>query len=369
MKILPFVLILLVFLAANFYIFSRFWQLMPANLIGRVLLVVCGILFVSSIFLYVLLVDSMPVLLTTAIYKIGTSWIFIFLYFLMLFLVLDLLKLTRWLPLHNWLHGNWWGFAGVIGVVFFIMAMGYVRYTHKKRVELTLHIDKQTAGNKPLKIVAVSDIHLGYGIGKKELQKWVELINNEHPDVVLIAGDVIDTSIKPLYHQHMAETFKEIKATYGIYTCLGNHEYISDVSKSIKFLESAGIQVLKDSVALVDDLFYIVGRDDRSNPRRKLLRQLTDSLDRSKPVIVLDHQPYHLEEAEKNQVDFQFSGHTHRGQVWPISWVTDKIYEDSHGYLQKGNTHIYVSSGLGIWGGKFRIGTQSEYVVVNLITR
>ena len=82
--------------------------------------------------------------------------------------------------------------------------------------------------------------------------------------------------------------------------------------------------------------------------------------------LLLDHQPYHLEEAEQNGIDFQFSGHTHHGQVWPVSWITDALYEKAYGSLQKGNTRYYISSGMGIWGGKFRIGTQSEYVVLTI---
>lgn len=131
-------------------------------------------------------------------------------------------------------------------------------------------------------------------------------------------------------------------------------------------MKQAGINMLRDSSVLIDSCFYVVGRDDRSNPNRKPLKELIEPLDKSKFLVVLDHQPYHLEEAEQAGVDLQFSGHTHRGQVWPVSFVTDRIYEVSHGYKKKGNTNIYVSSGIGIWGGKFRIGTQSEYVVIDI---
>ena len=110
----------------------------------------------------------------------------------------------------------------------------------------------------------------------------------------------------------------------------------------------------------------IVGRDDRTNPHRKSLGQIMEGIDRSKYIIELDHQPYHLEEAEQCGVNFEFAGHTHHGQVWPLNWVTDAIYEDAFGPLTKGKTEYYVSSGLGIWGGKFRIGTQSEYVVATI---
>ena len=109
-----------------------------------------------------------------------------------------------------------------------------------------------------------------------------------------------------------------------------------------------------------------MGRDDRTNRRRASLSTLLQNAPKGYYTILMDHQPYHLEEAEQAGVDFQLSGHTHYGQVWPFSWIEDRIYEDAFGPLQKGNTQYYVSSGIGIWGGKFRIGTRSEYVVAEI---
>jgi predicted MPP superfamily phosphohydrolase len=103
------------------------------------------------------------------------------------------------------------------------------------------------------------------------------------------------------------------------------------------------------------------------NRKRKPLANLLNGADKSKYLIVLDHQPYHLEEPTAAGVDFQLSGHTHRGQIWPISWITDAVYEVAFGPYKKGNTRFYVSSGIGIWGGKYRIGTQSEYIVATIL--
>ena len=122
-------------------------------------------------------------------------------------------------------------------------------------------------------------------------------------------------------------------------------------------------------MATFADQLYIIGRDDESNPQRKSLSQLTAGLDRSKPILLLDHQPHHLEQAQQAGIDFQLSGHTHRGQVFPINLIVDRMYERSHGYHRRGHTQYYVSSGIGIWGGKYRIGTQSEYVVIQLSGR
>ena len=117
---------------------------------------------------------------------------------------------------------------------------------------------------------------------------------------------------------------------------------------------------------VIDSALCIIGCDDRTNPNRKELASLAATVDPSLYTIVLVHQPHELEKTEQSKADFQFSGHTHRGQVWPISWITDAIYECSWGEYQRGDTRFYVSSGLGLWGGKFRIGTQSEYVVARL---
>lgn len=108
------------------------------------------------------------------------------------------------------------------------------------------------------------------------------------------------------------------------------------------------------------------GRHALGSEKRCSLKDLTGHLDMRKFTILLDHQPYHLEQAEEAGIDFQLSGHTHYGQMWPINWIEDVIYEKAHGALTKGNTQYYISSGIGIWGAKFRLGTQSEHVVAQL---
>lgn len=110
----------------------------------------------------------------------------------------------------------------------------------------------------------------------------------------------------------------------------------------------------------------MVGRDDRSNHQRKKLTEIVSGLDHKKPIILLDHQPFHLKEAEENGVDLQISGHTHNGQFFPGQFFVKRMYDLGYGYMKKGKTHYYVSSGLGLWGPQFRIGTQSEIVVINL---
>lgn len=369
MKAIIGIVILLLFLAGNYYVFYRTWTVIPTSNIARICLIILAVVLIGSLFTAFFLGESLPIALTSVLYKIGTSWIFIFLYFLIFNLLMDLVRATRLIPkdtLSQYTQDNWLSFALIVGFIGLLMLCGFLKYRIKERVEVPLVVEKQMEGIDSLKIVALSDMHLGYTIGRDELQRWVGLINKENPDIVLIAGDIVDNSIRPVLDADMAQDLRGIKSKYGVYAIMGNHDYMAGVAESAQFMKDSNIKLLRDETILIDSTFYLVGRDDKTNPERKSLDQVMQGVDKSKPVILLDHQPYNLEEAEKNGVDFQFSGHTHRGQVWPLSLVTDMIYEDSYGFLKKGNTNIYVSSGIGIWGGKFRIGTQSEFAVVNI---
>lgn len=376
MSLIVLIIIIVLYLLANFYIFHHIWIAMPPTTVGQVILISFAVVAVASFVVSFMFGDSLPLWLSSMLYKIGTGWFFISIYFLLVMIVKDLFGLAN-----NFLHfmpsdaitrytkDNWVGFAFMVGFIALLMFCGFLKYQWKVRVELPIQLTKTMGDSiqpKPLRIVAMSDLHLGYAIGKKEFESWVEIINKENPDIVLIAGDIIDNSVRPLNEENFAESFKKIKAPLGVYSCLGNHEYISGLKESLDFLDKTGVRVLRDESILIDSSFYLVGRDDRINSKRKALKDLVEGLDKTKPIFVLDHQPYNLEEAEINGVDLQLSGHTHQGQIWPISLVTRMLYEVDHGFLKKGDTNIYVSSGIGLWGGKFRIGTQSEYIVIDI---
>lgn len=340
------------------YLAWHLWCLLPLAAVWKAVIIALG---VGSFLLMFLSVarkfDSLPLGLASACYDIGTSSIFVMLYMFMMFLLLDIGRLVRLVP-KAWLYDNWVT-TGVLGVLLVgIFVYGNIHYNNKVREELTLTTDKPL--QKELKMVMISDMHIGYHNRRSELARWVDLLNAEHADMILVAGDIIDGSMRPLMEERMAEEFRRLNAP--VYACLGNHEYYAGDRDAEQFYRDAGIHLLRDSVAMVNGI-AIIGRDDRTNVGRKSVKELAVG---GAYTILLDHQPYHLERTEAAGVDFQFSGHTHYGQVWPISWITDAIYECDFGAYQRGNTRYYVSSGLGIWGGKFRIGTRSEYVVVTL---
>ncbi len=343
------------------YISWHVWCLLPLSWIWKILIIalIAGSFFVMFSTLR-RSTDQMPLEVASLVYEIGTSSVFILLYVFMLFLLLDLGRLVHLLP-RTLFYNNWWTAGGIVLFIFALFVYGNQHYKHKYREELSLFSEKMFS---PMRIVMVSDLHLGYHNRREELSRWIDMINAEKPDVVLITGDIIDGSIRPLKEERMHEEFRRLKA--DVYACLGNHEYYSGEPGARQFYEDAGIHLLQDSVAVKGEL-CIIGRDDRTNQHRKSLGALMKQADRSKFCVLLDHQPYHLEQAEQQRIDLQLSGHTHHGQVWPISWITENIYECAFGSHKRGHTNYYISSGLGIWGGKFRIGTRSEYVVVNIM--
>ena len=347
-------------LFALVYVAWHMWTILPLAAIWKTLVIVVGVSCFLMLFLSVARkFDSLPLPLAQLSYEIGTSSIIVLLYLVILFLVLDLGRLVHLVP-QSLLYHNWYASAGIFVLLFGIFLYGNFHYYNKVRVPLVLKSSKPLP--KAYKVVMASDLHLGYHNPRKELARWVDMINAEHPDFILIAGDIIDGSMRPLLEERMAEEFHRLQAP--VYACLGNHEFYAGQPEAKQFYRDAGIHLLIDDSAVIDGSIVIIGRDDRTNMRRKPVKDLIDK--KELYSIVLDHQPYNLDRTEAAGVDFQLSGHTHRGQVWPISWITDHLYECSWGIHRRGNTQYYISSGIGIWGGKFRIGTQSEYVVATL---
>ena len=353
---------LLLALLSHIYVGWRTYRLLPFPIWAKWLtLCVMMMALLSLVWLFVRnFQGAYHPTLDTILYNVGTSWTIVFLYLLLAFLLLDAGILLHLIP-KQWGINSARSAIVVFGSVACLLAYGFVHYHSKERVALQLTTSKPLP--RPLKLVMMSDVHLGYHIGKEEFSQWVNLINSEHPDLILIAGDIVDINLAPIRRQHLAEEFRRLKAP--VYACYGNHEHFSPIHEVDQFYAEAGIHTLNDTVAQVLGI-NLVGRDDRSTGHRATLHSLMNGLDKNRFTLLIDHQPFHLEQAEREGVDFQFSGHTHKGQVWPISLITNAIYEKHHGEHRRGNTRYYISSGIGIWGGKFRIGTSSEYVVLTL---
>lgn len=357
-----FILLPIVYLAGNAYLYWKVLQsLAGAPLWAKI---VIGVMFWTaafSMFVSVGLKDTAaPQMVQKVLYHVGSVWMVFLLYSVLLLSAFDLIRIFVPLP------GS--GLQYVLPVVAAVLVYGYINYRHPSINHIDVTLEKEFEGE--LTAVAVSDIHLGHGTGPKALKRYVDMINAQNPDVIFIVGDLIDNSIRPLQKAPFDEVLNQLKAPMGIYMVPGNHEYISGIDASADYLDAkTDIKLLRDEIVELPCGIRVLGRDDRSNRSRQTLDSLLSGADTQKPVIVLDHQPYDLAETDAAGVDLQISGHTHDGQLWPLNIIVDKIYEQGHGYRKWSHAHIYVSSGLSLWGPPFRIGTKSDLAVIRLSRR
>lgn len=214
---------------------------------------------------------------------------------------------------------------------------------------------------EPLNIVLVSDIHLGYINGNSSFIKMKNIINSLNPDIVLIAGDLIDMNLEPVMEKNMLKELSDIKTKYGIYFALGNHDiYGKKAALLTETLTAEGVTVLRDEKILVNDGIYIAGRDNFSKkPLKDIIGEHSD-----KPVILIQHTPDTIEETVENKIDLQVSGHTHKGQFFPGNLFTKRIFLIDYGHKKISDTNILVSSGYGTWGPPIRIGSSSEICLI-----
>ncbi len=308
---------------------------------------------------------------------IGSLWLAAMVYFLLFIAVLDLLRLINFIVSYfpgsfytNYEFTKLTAFAVIFASVIIIVLVGFINSANPVIKNLNIKINKPSNKFKQLRIAVASDIHLGTIINKSRLEKIVKKINSLNADLVLLPGDVVDEDIGPVIKQNHGETIRKIKSKFGVYAITGNHEYIGGAEVACKYLIQHGITELRDNYIKIEDSIYIIGREDRSikgfsGKQRKQLEDIMPDIDKNLPIILMDHQPVHLEEAEKNGIDLQLSGHTHHGQLWPFNFITKKVYELSRGYKKRGNTHYYVSSGVGTWGPPIRTTSRPE--IVNLV--
>lgn len=308
---------------------------------------------------------------------IGYIYIGIFIYSVMIFLSVNILRFTsRKIKLTNSirevLKKVYFKGISVFLIVFVLVGYGVWNAQDKVVTNYEISIDKKAGEIESLNVVMISDVHMGITIKEKGVDKMVDSINKLNPDIVLFCGDIFDENTSTSLKKYSSEAFKNIKSKYGVYDITGNHEYgAGDLSETISYFEEAGIKFLQDEEIKVADSFYIVGRNDPSGRRItgqdvKPLEEIIKKADRSLPIIVLNHRPEQLEEAESAKVDLQLSGHTHKGQLFPGNLITSYLNEKDYGYLKKDKFNLIVSSGYGTWGPPMRIGSKSEIVNIKI---
>lgn len=372
--IIFFSIVLLLFFGANYFIFHRslpaiqvvnyknylialFWLIVLAYPVGRIL------------------ESTVPLNAPTALVKIGSIWLGVMLYLLVGYLIVDILRFINYISGIQLLSFLSEKKTIVIAAIYVITAVviviGYINAKNPRVSKIEINLPSDRKISHQLKVVAASDIHLGTIISNGRLKKLTKLINDQNPDIILLVGDTFDEDLGPVIRNNMGEQLATLNARYGVYAVTGNHEYYGNAAKAVEYLQNHGITVLQDTTITVGGIVNLIGRNDRQSIRflgknRKPLEELVKEANQSLPSILMDHQPFNLEEAENNKINLQLSGHTHHGQLWPFNYITGAMFELSSGYLKKGNTHYYVSNGYGTWGPPVRIGNRPEIIVITL---
>lgn len=324
----------------------------------------------------------------------GNYFLGIFLYTLVIILLADFGRILLKYVFHaSWIHSRTaFTVAGAICALLILLlsACGIFHAKYIKTTSYDVIINKTIPERTSMKVVLLADTHFGYNAGVLHTRELVRKINKQKPDLVCIAGDIFDNEYDAIRNpEKLEQTLRGIKSTYGVYACWGNHDLneeilagftfkhkdgdLSDIKdpRMKKFLKDSNIHILEDESVLINDQFYVIGRKDASltekiHETRKAPAQLTEKLDRDKPIIMIDHQPKELQELADAGVDLDLCGHTHNGQTFPGNFTIKLMWENPCGLLIKDNMTNITTSGAGVWGPAMRIGTDSEICSINI---
>lgn len=368
-----FIIFLSLYSALNYYIGLRGWQALEGATYLRPVYLALFLFSALSYIFSKVVQRYLPTIIYETIEIIGSFWFAFMMYFFLAVLLLDILRLVNWgfkiIPVFNNYLSVKLIVLGIVTVIVIIIVIGgHINARMLKVNTLDVEIPARNSTLKELNAVLISDIHLSTINRDDFAEDIVQKINALHPDIVFVAGDLVDDKAGVLRDREIGFSFKNLKAPMGIYGITGNHEYINGVDSSVNYMKELNVIPLRDTSITVNNGFVLIGREDRSKGlrRRKSLKDLVENSEKNLPIILMDHTPFQLEEAMESGVDLQLSGHTHHGQLFPLNLITDKIYELSRGYKKKGNTNYYVSSGVGTWGPPVRTGSRSEIVNIKI---
>jgi len=360
----------------SYYIGARLVQWL-GRLLPNYLVIASIVIYILCALSLVLAFAPLPGGLRHIISWVGSYWMGIYFYLLLFFLAADLVimlgSLAKIIP--SPIPQTVRFCASLAAILLTVCTVGYGIYnaTQIKHVAYTIPT-KESARSDGMKIVLVSDLHLGAINSEKRLETLVHEINRLEPDLVCIAGDIFNDNYYAIQDPDRAiGLFRQIKSTYGVYASLGNHDSGRTFERMLEFLERSHIKLLNDEYELIDNRLVLIGRVDPSpiggfgDLARKDISDLIESLDGDMPVVVMDHTPSNLDDYNE-EVDLVLSGHTHKGQLFPAELVTNALFEVDYGYYRRdaSSPHVIVTSGAGTWGMPMRVGTNNEIVSIEL---
>ena len=251
-----------------------------------------------------------------------------------------------------------------------IAIYGYFEARNIRTETVIIRSPKIPAEIGRLKIVHISDVHLGLIVGEKRLKRILNEVKTANPDILVSTGDLVDGQINNLVR--LAEILKEINPRYGKFAITGNHEFYAGLGQALSFTERAGFKMLRGERVTVADMINIAGVDDPqgrtySNFKNVSEKELLSGLPGEKFTLLLKHRPL-VDKSALGLFDLQLSGHVHKGQIFPFSIITGLYYPIQAGFADlSNNSRLYVSRGSGTWGPPIRFLSQPEVAIIDLV--
>jgi uncharacterized protein len=269
--------------------------------------------------------------------------------------------------------------ARSVGAVAGLTSLGAVGYgmpvalgdPELKNVRIRLpRLDSRASG---CRIALISDLHLGALLGPSFTERIVGLVNSTRPDLVAIAGDLVDGRVEHL--AEAAEPLRDLRSTHGTYFVTGNHEYYYQYEEWVEHVRTLGITTLLNERTTIDHnggLFELAGLIDPNSTVEGVepgpdLPGTLDGWDRDRAMVMLAHQPAPIDEVAAAGVDLQLSGHTHGGQIAPFNFLVKALEGSIAGLSRHGDTQLYITRGAGFWGPPVRVGAPPDITVVELV--
>jgi predicted MPP superfamily phosphohydrolase len=253
-----------------------------------------------------------------------------------------------------------------VGIAFY----GYFQARDIRTERITVKSPKIPAAIGRLRIVQISDVHLGLIIREERLARILREVKKAEPDILVSTGDLVDGQIDNL--SGLADILKGIKAKYGRFAITGNHEFYAGLDQALNFTEKAGFTILRNRGLTIEGLITIAGVDDPQAKSFGLFGQasekaLLSEFPRDIFAVLLKHRPL-IDPAAAGLFDLQLSGHVHKGQIFPFSIITWLYYPTQAGLAEApGNALLYVSRGSGTWGPPIRFLSPPEVTVIDIV--
>ncbi|MBU5672144.1 metallophosphoesterase [Paenibacillus brevis] len=361
---------------SSFYVGRKlfhFLKFLFPHINGALYAVIYGFFALSLILAFV----PLPTMVREIMSWVGAYWMGILIYLLLFYLLADLAvflgNILKIIPTPTLPNIRFYASLAAILLTVGFVSYGIYNANQIKHVSYDIPTKESTLPVS-MKIVLISDLHLGAVNSEKRLEQIVNDINNLEPDLVCIAGDLFNDDYQAIRKPEEAiDLFKSIKATYGVYGSLGNHDGGKTFDQMIDFMERSQIKLLNDDYVIIDERLVLFGRLDPSpiggygELKRNDVTETIASLDTNMPIVVMDHTPSNLNQYGE-EVDLVLAGHTHRGQIFPGNLITNAVFEVDYGHYQKNvaSPHVIVTSGAGTWGMPMRVGSNNEIVSINI---